>query len=57
MVCKKLGYLGVLLDAQKNQGTQDACITTQDSKVQVWRLKTVEESVVAACVRDFLHKN
>lgn len=57
MVCKRLGYLGVSLDAQKNLGTQDACITTQDSKVQVWRLKTDEESVVAACVRDFLHTN
>lgn len=57
MVCKRLGYLGVSLDAQKNLGTQDGCITTQDSKVQVWRLKTDEESVVAACVRDFLHTN
>ena len=54
MVCSKLGYLGVELDAEKNNGSQGGCISTDKSAVSVWRLKTDEESVVAACVREFL---
>ena len=54
MVCSKLGYLGVQLDAEKNNGGQGGCISTDKSAVSVWRLKTDEESVVAACVREFL---
>lgn len=54
MVCSKLGYLGLQLDAQKNNGSQGGCISTEESTVSVWRLKTDEESVVAACVREFL---
>lgn len=56
MVCRKLTYLGVELDEQKNEGRGDGCITTADSRAKVWRLKTDEESVVAACVREFLHQ-
>ena len=55
MVCENLGYLGLKLDAQKNDGRGDGCISTDDSAVKVWRLKTDEESVVAACVREYLH--
>ena len=55
MVCENLGYLGLKLDAQKNDGRGDGCISTEDSAVKVWRLKTDEESVVAACVREYLH--
>ena len=55
-VCEGLAYLGVTLDEEKNVGRGDGAVTTDDSKVTVWRLKTDEESVVAACVREFLHK-
>ena len=53
-VCENLGYLGLELDQEKNAGRGDGKISTDSSKVSVWRLKTDEESVVAACVREFL---
>ena len=53
-VCESLGYLGVTLDETKNGERGDGAISTVDSSVMVWRLKTDEESVVAACVREFL---
>lgn len=56
-VCSKLGYLGVALDSEKNNGNDGGCISCLDSQVSVWRLKTDEEAVVAACVRTFLEKN
>ena len=56
MVCDGLGYLGLTLDSEKNEGRGDDAISTEDSKVTVWRLKTDEESVVAACVLEYLHQ-
>lgn len=53
-VCKDLSYLVAYLDPQKNQGKEGGCISTDESRVKIWRLKTDEESVVAACVREFL---
>jgi len=55
MVCSKLGYLGLKLDTQKNEGRADDCISAPDSAVAVYRLKTDEELVVASCVREYLH--
>ena len=55
MVCDGLGYLGLSLDGEKNEGRGDGTISTEDSRVTVWRLKTDEESVVAACVLEYLH--
>lgn len=56
-VCRNLGYLGLQLDADKNAGRGDGIISTDGSAVTVWRLKTDEESVVAACVRAYLKEN
>ena len=53
-VCENLGYLGLELDDEKNSQRGDGKISTDSSKVAVWRLKTDEESVVAGCVRGFL---
>ena len=53
-VCRGLTYLGLKLDEEKNAQRGDGAVSTPDSAVTVWRLKTDEESVVAACVRDFL---
>ena len=53
-MCENLGYLGLELDADQNSRRDDGCISTDTSKVSVWRLKTDEESVVACCVREFL---
>jgi acetate kinase len=53
-VCENLGYLGLELDNDQNSRRGDGCISTDTSKVSVWRLKTDEESVVAGCVREFL---
>lgn len=54
-VCENLSYLGLELDLQKNAQRGDGKISTDTSKVTVWRLKTDEESVVAGCVREFLN--
>ena len=54
-VCQNLGYLGVSLDEERNARRDDGTVSTADSKVTVWRLKTDEESVVAGCVHRFLH--
>ena len=53
-VCENLGYLGLKLDPVKNARRDDGIVSTDASKVTVWRLKTDEESVVAGCVREFL---
>ena len=53
-VCRQLGYLGLELDAEKNVRRDDGVVSTDTSRVTVWRLKTDEESVVASCVREFL---
>jgi len=53
-VCESLTYLGLSLDEAENENRGDGKISTADSKVTVWRLKTDEESVVASCVREFL---
>ena len=47
MVCDKLAYMGLVLDAEKNTAAKEECISTDDSRVQVYRLKTDEEIVVA----------
>ena len=52
LVCDNLGYLGVALDEKANEGFDDACIST--GPVQVWRIKTNEELVVARCVKEFI---
>lgn len=56
LVCEKLAYLGLNLDANRNDGREDGCISTDGSRVRVWRLKTNEELVVARCVYRYLHR-
>ena len=47
-ICEYLGYLGIALDEKKNQVRgEDACISTQDSKVPVWVVPTNEELAIA----------
>jgi acetate kinase len=53
-VCEKFGYLGLKLDAKRNAERGDGCISTTDSAVSVWRLKTDEESIVAQNVCQLL---
>jgi len=57
MVCSRLGYLGVALDEEKNNAGTDECVSTGESKVTVFRLKTDEELVVARNVLDYLERN
>ena len=47
MVCSKLGYMGLCLDAEKNSTKGGECVSTDESKVKVYRIKTDEEIVVA----------
>ena len=55
LVCEKLGSLGVQLDEKANEGRGDGRISTEGSRVKVWRLKTNEELVVARCVEEMLN--
>ena len=50
MVCSKLGYMGLSLDVEKNSTKGGECVSTEDSKVKVYRIKTDEEIVVAGNV-------
>ena len=54
LVCENLSYLGLKLDEKANEESGDGCISTEDSRVKVWRIKTNEELVVARCVREWL---
>ena len=47
MVCSRLGYLGVKLDEEKNTAASTELISSESSSVEVYRLKTDEEIVVA----------
>ena len=55
VVCEKLEYMGVSLDDTLIEGTGDGAISTTDSAVTVWRLRTNEELIVARNVYAFLH--
>lgn len=47
MVCTRLGYLGLQLDEEKNTAANTELISTARSSVEVYRIKTDEEIVVA----------
>ena len=49
MVCEGLEFLGIKLDPEKNQtcSGQEARISTDDSRVQVWIIPTNEELAIA----------
>ena len=47
-VCEYLGYLGVKIDPELNKKRgKEICISTPDSKVQVWIVPTNEELMIA----------
>ena len=47
-VCEYLGFLGVKIDPELNKKRgQELCISTPDSKVQVWVVPTNEELMIA----------
>ena len=62
--CTCLGFINVLrvarnfikLDEEKNTAASTELISSESSSVEVYRLKTDEESVVASCVREFLNQ-
>lgn len=47
LVCDKFTWMGLKLDSHRNAERGDGRISTDDSTVTVWRLKTDEESIVA----------
>jgi len=47
-ICEYLGFMGVKLDPEKNaKRGKEMCISTPDSKVQVWVIPTNEELMIA----------
>ena len=49
MVCRDLSGFGIILDPAKNEAcrSEEMCISTDSSKVQVWVIPTNEEIIVA----------
>ena len=54
MVCARFDYLGLKLDEEKNTAAKTELVSSARSSVQVYRIKTDEESVVARNVYDLL---
>ena len=54
MVCEKFGYMGLFLSDAKNESGKDERISTDESAVAVYRIKTDEEIVVAKNVYEML---
>ena len=54
MVCERFGYLGLSLDNEKNAAAKTELISSAGSSVQVYRIKTDEEIVVARNVYGML---
>jgi len=56
-VCRNMEWAGVELCATKNSGMKgEACLSKDNSRVQVWTVPTNEEIVVARQTRDALSK-
>lgn len=56
-VCRDMEWAGVELCETKNQGLKgEACLSKDNSKVQIWTVPTNEELVVARQTRDVLSK-
>jgi acetate kinase len=54
-VCKDLDWFGIKLDPEKNAAAKDEALVSADgSRVQVWTVPTNEEIVVARQARDLL---
>ena len=54
-VCRDMEWAGVELCATKNSGMKgEACLSKDNSRVQVWTVPTNEEIVVARQTRDAL---
>jgi acetate kinase len=51
-ITRRLGWLGVAMDARLNVARHEGRISTADSRVAVWSLETNEELMVArGCLR------
>ncbi|MDH7605167.1 MAG: acetate kinase, partial [Melioribacter sp.] len=47
-VCSNMEYLGIILDDNRNENVEGEClISSDDSKVKVFRIPTNEELVIA----------
>ena len=56
-VCEGLEFMGVKFDAAKNKGCrEEACISTPDSRVQVWIIPTNEELLIARDTKEIAEK-
>lgn len=56
-VCNDMSFLGIELDHEKNSGCrEEACISSDKSKVSVWVVPTNEELLIARDTRDIVEK-
>ena len=55
-ICRDLEILGIKLDTERNRtASGQACLSTPDSKVQVWMFPADEERVLARAAHELLH--
>ena len=55
-VCEDMEFLGIKLDPEKNKGSKEQAISTDDSKTEVWVIPTNEELLIARDTKEIVEK-
>ena len=55
-VCEDMEILGIKLDPEKNKGSKEQAISTDDSKTEVWVIPTNEELLIARDTKEIVEK-
>lgn len=56
MVCEDMAFLGMKLDAERNKVRDEAKISADDSKVEIWVIPTNEELLIARDTMEIVSK-
>ena len=56
LVCEDMEFLGMKLDAERNENRGEIKISTDDSKVEIWVIPTNEELLIARDTMEIVSK-
>lgn len=56
LVCEDMEFLGMKLDAERNNVREEAKISADDSKVEIWVIPTNEELLIARDTMEIVSK-
>ncbi len=56
LVCEDMSFLGMKLDAERNKVREEAKISADDSKVEIWVIPTNEELLIARDTMEIVSK-